>query len=62
MELLEALIGLSKEEGINLCSDNNYKLRIVREDSKNYIITMDLRFDRINLEIDNGIITKCNIG
>lgn len=61
-ELLESLIGLTKEEGTKLCLDNDYKVRITREDSNNYVITMDLRFDRINLELDNGIITKCDIG
>ena len=61
-ELLESLIGLTKEEGTKLCLDNDYKVRITREDSSNYVITMDLRFDRINLELDNGIITKCDIG
>lgn len=61
-EFLESLIGLTKEEGTKLCLDNDYKVRITREDSNNYAITLDLRFDRINLELDNGIITKCDIG
>lgn len=61
-ELLESLIGLTKEEGTKLCLDNDYKVRITREDSNNYVITSDLRFDRINLKLDNGIITKCDIG
>ena len=61
-ELLESLIGLTKEEGTKVCLDNDYKVRITREDSNNYVITMDLRFDRINLELDKGIITKCDIG
>ena len=61
-ELLESLMGLTKEEGTKLCLGNDYKVRITREDSNNYVITMDLRFDRINLELDNGIITKCDIG
>jgi hypothetical protein len=62
IKLLESLIGLTKEEGRKLCLDNDYKIRVTREDSNNYVITMDLRFDRINLELDNGIITKCDIG
>ena len=61
-ELLESLIGLTKEEGTKVCLDNDYKVRITREDSNNSVITMDLRFDRINFELDNGIITKCDIG
>lgn len=61
-ELLESLIGLTKEEGTKVCLDNDYKVEITREDSNNYVITMDFRFDRINLELDKGIITKCDIG
>ena len=61
-ELLESLIGMTKESGIELCKVNEYSIRITREDSNNYVITMDLRFSRVNLEIDNGLITKCDIG
>ena len=61
-ELLESLIGMTEDNGLKLCKENDYDTRIVREDSNNYAITMDLRFNRINLEIDNGIITKCDIG
>lgn len=56
-ELLNFLIGKTKEEGIELCKNNGYKVRIVRVDSNRYIITMDLSLERINFELDNGIIT-----
>lgn len=61
-EFLKSLIGMGKDDGFELCEENDYKFRITREDSNNYIITNDLRFDRINIEIDNGLITKCDIG
>jgi len=61
-ELLESLIGIDKDTGLKLCKENDYDFRVVIEDSNNYAITMDLRFNRINLEIDNNIITKCDIG
>ena len=61
-EFLKSLIGMNKDDGFELCKENDYKFRITREDSNNHIITCDLRFDRINVEIDNGIITKCNLG
>jgi hypothetical protein len=32
--------------------------RVVREDITNFVITDDLHLDRLNLEIDNGIITN----
>jgi hypothetical protein len=61
-ELLESLIGMNKENGSELCKENDYDVRIVREDSNNYAIKLNFRFDRINLEIDNGIISKCDVG
>ena len=61
-KLLESLIGLTKEEGSKLCLENDYNVKVTREDSNNYAITMDFRFDRINLELDKGIISKCDIG
>jgi hypothetical protein len=61
-ELLESLIGMDKESGSELCKEKDYNVRITRENSNNYVITMDFRFDRINLEIDNNIITKCDFG
>lgn len=36
--------------------------RVVRRDDSNYAITEDFSFSRINLEIDNGIVTKTYIG
>ena len=61
-ELLESLIGKTKEDAETLCNENKFKMRVIREDSNNYIITMDLRFDRINIRIDNGIVTSCDVG
>lgn len=61
-ELIRNLNGLTKEEGIKLCNDNGYDVRVVKEDSKNYAITMDFRFNRVNLYIENGMIIKSDIG
>lgn len=36
--------------------------RITRRDDEHYIVTYDFRFDRINLEIDEGIVTKADVG
>jgi hypothetical protein len=61
-EILESLIGKTKDEVIKICNDNGFTSRIVRNDSINYIITCDYRLDRINLYIDNGLITDCDFG
>lgn len=36
--------------------------RIVKRDNTNYIITCDFHLDRLNIEIENGIITAVNYG
>lgn len=61
-EFLESLIGKSKEEVSEICSSKNYRVRLSREDSTNYVGTCDLRFDRVNIQVDSGIVTKCSIG
>ena len=60
--ILESLIGKPLDEATQLAGFNGFAIRVTREDSTNYIITMDLRFDRINLQIDNGVVTSCSIG
>lgn len=60
--LLESLIGMDQENAFNTCEEHGYAVRITRKDRNNYIITHDLRFDRINLEFDNDIVSKCGLG
>ena len=60
--LLESIIGKSLEEGIELIKSNGFSTRVTREDDERFFATMDLRFDRINIEIDNEKITSARIG
>jgi hypothetical protein len=46
-------------EGI---SSEQLTARVVRRDDENFAVTMDYRINRINLEIDNGLVTKTFIG
>lgn len=59
---MEKLIGKKLEEAVTDIKGNGLTPRIVREDNKNHIITMDLRMDRVNLEVDKGIVTYYKIG
>jgi hypothetical protein len=61
-KLLVSLIGMDVKAGSELCEAEGYIVRKVRIDSDNYLVTMDLRFNRINLYIDDNKITKCDIG
>lgn len=52
-EAIETIAGISSEPLIS---------RIVRRDKESFLITMDYRLDRINLQIDDGIVTTTTIG
>ena len=46
----------------DLCEEMQYVYRVVRKDSDAYAITDDFMIERINVEIDNGLISNCHIG
>lgn len=48
----------SQDEAIKILNEDGIKYRVVREDSNHYAITADYRPERLNLEIDNDIVTK----
>lgn len=61
-EFLKSLLGIDLSKASKICLDVGYVFRVTREDENRYFVTADLRFDRVNFEIDNGIITSANIG
>ena len=59
------VIGMTEEQAIQTIegiSSEQLTARVVRRDDSNYAITEDFSFSRINLEIDNGIVTKTYVG
>ncbi len=61
-KLLESLVGKTKEDAQKLCDEIGVKHGIIREDSNNFPITLNIYFNRVNLYIDNNIVTKCTVG
>lgn len=59
VDMCEKLVGFKYSE---IEKFKFIRYRIVKEDGKGKIITADLRSDRINLEIQNGIIVKAYMG
>ena len=58
----EAMKGMKVEDVKSKCDSRGYTIRITNEDGNAHIVTADLRFDRVNLQIENGIVIKANIG
>jgi len=55
--LLDSMIGKSLDEARQMAGFSGFSTRVVRRDGELSIITMDN-----NLELDNGFVTKCDIG
>jgi len=56
------LIGRSKENAISKIEYDEFVYRIIKEDGIYYMMTMDHKPNRINLEIENDIIISANFG
>lgn len=55
-------LGKTKAQADAVAASNNLVTRVVRIDNQYFPGTTDARFDRVNLEIDNGVVTKAYIG
>ncbi len=47
-------LGLSLDEAIKKAKGINYTTRIVEEDGKSFMVTMDFKSDRVNLRLLNN--------
>ena len=54
----EQLIGLPIHQARSICADSGCTLRVQAQDGQRFIVTADYRTNRINVEVDNGIISK----
>lgn len=61
-DIEKKLMGMCTKDAMLTCVRAKYKMRITRDDHQNYAITDDFVTDRINLEIDNGRVTKVSWG
>jgi hypothetical protein len=61
----QEVIGMTEDQAIQTIegiSSEQLVYRVVRRDDEYYPMTMDYRINRINLEIDDGLVTKTSIG
>jgi len=55
---VDGYVGLTEPKAVQRAKDRNEPYRIVRRDDKTSAITLDLQPNRVNFEIDDGIVTK----
>ncbi len=60
--LMVKFIGMEKDEAFNICKNENIRYRTTKQDGRSFIITCDYNTSRFNFEIENNIITKCDLG
>jgi len=61
-DFLLNLEGRGKDDVISKIESVGLGYRITREDSTNYMITCDFDMQRINLEIDKGVVVSAELG
>ena len=56
-----SFIGLTKNEAISKARAMGLRSRVVRDDFERFLITKDMRDDRINFEVDKGVVTSAKL-
>jgi hypothetical protein len=60
-DLLPEYVGLTEAEATERAEGQGYSVRVVGEDGECFAITMDLRDDRVNLELADGVVVAAAI-
>lgn len=55
-------VGMSESEATAAIAAAGGSVRVVSRDGEDFPMTMDYRFDRVNLRIEDGIVTDATIG
>ena len=54
----EKIIGMKFTEAAKAIQQEGFKVRITKQDGKNLIVTMDFDVNRINVAVDDDVVTK----
>ena len=57
-EVTEQLVGMTIEDAETLAEENDWVIRQLRVDGQDRPATMDLQFNRINVAVEDGVITE----
>lgn len=55
---LSDIEGKSVDEVETWATDNGYVVRVVKEDGESFAMTMDYRTDRVNTQVEAGVVTR----
>jgi hypothetical protein len=58
----DAVIGMSVASASDLCREEGLSLRVTMVDGVHRVVTMDLKFNRVNVHVVSGEITKATVG
>jgi hypothetical protein len=59
---IAALVGMTEADAIAVIEEQGWTSRISARDGEYFALTMDMRADRVNLEIVDGLVTVATIG
>lgn len=55
-------IGMEKTQAFKLCASRGLGYRVVQENGVSFMVTMDIRMDRLNFNIDNDVVVSFHMG
>lgn len=58
----EDVMGLSEEAARKIITDDALRCRVVYRDGTYMVCTQDVRFDRMNIAIEGGVVVRAYIG
>jgi hypothetical protein len=61
-EDIKSVVGKTVADADEFCKANGYTMRVVREDGRRYLCTAQVKVNRLNLTLVNGVITEVSLG
>lgn len=61
-EIFDGIIGATEGLAWQKCESNGFRCRVVSRDGVFAVVTQDLRADRMNLHVEDGMVVEAYIG
>jgi hypothetical protein len=56
------LVGLSEQVAATCAANEGWSIRVVARDDEEFMVTADYRADRVNLTVENDVVTAISVG